>query len=63
VLNQPDPRAGTGFEVDTNRVTLIGRDDSVEELPLMSKDEVAGTLLERVARLVSGESDRGRSTG
>ena len=63
VLNQPDLRAGTGFEVDTNRVTLIGRDDSVEELPLMSKDDVAAALLERVARLVIGQSDRGRSEG
>lgn len=62
VLNQPDARAGTGFEVETNRVTLIGRDDSVEELPLMSKDDVAAALLDRVALLVAGQSDRGRST-
>lgn len=63
VLNQPDARGGSGFEVMTNRVTLIGRDDSVEDLPLMSKDEVAAALLERVARLVAGQSDRGRSEG
>ncbi|HEX6589276.1 MAG TPA: bifunctional phosphopantothenoylcysteine decarboxylase/phosphopantothenate--cysteine ligase CoaBC [Longimicrobiales bacterium] len=61
VLNQPDVRAGTGFEVDTNRVTLIGRDDSVEELPLMSKDDVAAALLDRVGRLIGGESDRLRT--
>ncbi|HUF13834.1 MAG TPA: bifunctional phosphopantothenoylcysteine decarboxylase/phosphopantothenate--cysteine ligase CoaBC [Longimicrobiales bacterium] len=60
VLNQPDASAGSGFEVDTNRVTLIGRDDSIEELPLLSKDDVAATLLDRVARLVAGERDRGR---
>lgn len=63
VLNQPDARAGTGFEVETNRVTLIGRDDSVEDLPLMTKDDVAAALLDRVARLVAGQSDRGRSDG
>ena len=63
VLNEPDPRKGSGFEVDTNRVTLIGRDGSTEELPLMSKDDVAAALLDRVARLVVGQSDRGRSEG
>ena len=62
VLNEPDAKKGSGFEVETNRVTLIGRDDSVEELPLMSKDEVAAALLDRVGRLVSGEHDRGRSS-
>lgn len=35
---------GSGFDVDTNRVTVIGR-DSTHELPLMSKDEVASRLL------------------
>lgn len=60
VLNEPDASAGTGFEVETNRVTLIARDDSVEELPLLTKDEVAAALLDRVARLVVGERDRGR---
>ena len=62
VLNEPDPKKGSGFEVDTNRVTLIARDDSTEELPLMSKDDVAAALLERVGRLVTGQSDRGRSS-
>lgn len=60
VLNQPDANAGTGFEVETNRVTFIGRDDSAEELPLQTKDEVAATLLDRIARLVVGEQDRSR---
>jgi len=43
---------GAGFEVDTNRVTLFAADGAVEELPLMSKDEVAEEILDRVAALV-----------
>lgn len=41
-----------GFGVETNRVVLIGRDGSVEELPLMSKGAVAEAILERVVRLL-----------
>lgn len=36
--------AGAGFGTDTNVVTLITR-DSIEELPLMSKDDVAHAIL------------------
>jgi phosphopantothenoylcysteine decarboxylase/phosphopantothenate--cysteine ligase len=45
---------GAGFEVDTNRVTLIGRDGEAEELPLMSKGEVAERLLDRVEAMLGG---------
>jgi phosphopantothenoylcysteine decarboxylase/phosphopantothenate--cysteine ligase len=41
-----------GFSVDTNRVTLIDRDGQVEELPLMTKAEVAERVLERVSELL-----------
>ena len=41
-----------GFSVDTNRVTMIDRDGNVEELPLMSKAEVAERVLERVVALL-----------
>jgi phosphopantothenoylcysteine decarboxylase/phosphopantothenate--cysteine ligase len=40
-----------GFAVDTNRVTLLFAGGSVEELPLMSKVEVAETILDCVERL------------
>ena len=46
--------AGAGFGVDTNRVTLIGRDGSEEALPLMSKGDVADAILDRVERMLSG---------
>jgi phosphopantothenoylcysteine decarboxylase/phosphopantothenate--cysteine ligase len=43
---------GAGFEVDTNRVTLIGRDGKEEALPLLAKEEVADQILDRVERLL-----------
>ncbi|OGO47757.1 MAG: phosphopantothenoylcysteine decarboxylase [Chloroflexi bacterium RBG_16_63_12] len=41
-----------GFSVDTNRVTLVGSGGGVEPLPLMSKEQVAEVVLERVAGLL-----------
>ncbi|MDP2956733.1 MAG: bifunctional phosphopantothenoylcysteine decarboxylase/phosphopantothenate--cysteine ligase CoaBC [Longimicrobiales bacterium] len=46
--------AGSGFEVDTNRVTLLDASGGVEELPLQPKDEVAEAVLDRVASALSG---------
>jgi len=46
---------GTGFGVDTNRVTFFFRDGRREELPEMDKQQVAHTLLDRVLGLEQGE--------
>lgn len=43
---------GSGFGTETNRVWLCWRDGRVEELPLMSKAEVAKEILARVLPLV-----------
>ena len=44
---------GAGFEVDTNRVTVLDKDGGCWRLPLASKAEVAEGILDRVeARLV-----------
>ncbi len=43
---------GAGFDVDTNIVTLITRAGKVENLPLMSKREVADKILDRVVKLL-----------
>jgi phosphopantothenoylcysteine decarboxylase/phosphopantothenate--cysteine ligase len=43
---------GSGFDVDTNQVTLVDAHGS-DALPLMSKDAVASAILDRVARLVT----------
>jgi len=45
---------GAGFEVDTNRVTILAREGAAEELPLLSKREVAVRILDRVAELRQG---------
>ena len=39
---------GAGFGVDTNKVTIIGRDGSRTESPLLSKQEVAGLIINTV---------------
>jgi phosphopantothenoylcysteine decarboxylase/phosphopantothenate--cysteine ligase len=41
-----------GFAVETNRVTLLFADGRKEPLPLMSKSEVAETIIERLAALL-----------
>jgi phosphopantothenoylcysteine decarboxylase/phosphopantothenate--cysteine ligase len=44
--------ADSGFGADTNRVTLIDKRGKVEELPLLTKREVADRILDRVAGLL-----------
>jgi phosphopantothenoylcysteine decarboxylase/phosphopantothenate--cysteine ligase len=44
---------GAGFDVDTNIVKFLYADGRVEELPRMSKLEVAGELLDRIVALRS----------
>ena len=41
-----------GFEVDTNRVTLLDASGGEESLPLMTKEQVADTVLDRVVALL-----------
>jgi len=47
-ITDPD----SGFGADTNRVTLIDRDGRVENLPLLTKREVAGKILDRIVKLL-----------
>ncbi|MEF8795419.1 MAG: bifunctional phosphopantothenoylcysteine decarboxylase/phosphopantothenate--cysteine ligase CoaBC, partial [Salinivenus sp.] len=47
VLNNP-AEEGAGFGPATNRVTILSREGTSEELPLMPKSEVAETILDRV---------------
>lgn len=41
----------SGFTVDTNRVTLIDKEGTIEELPLMSKRKVAERVLDKVIKI------------
>jgi phosphopantothenoylcysteine decarboxylase / phosphopantothenate---cysteine ligase len=47
-VNRPD----SGFQVDTNEVTLIPREGDAVPLPLVSKEEVAAKILDRVAAML-----------
>ena len=54
-LNQAGAQ-DAGFEVETNRITLIDPSGAVEELPLLSKREAADRLLDRIEdRLRDGD--------
>jgi phosphopantothenoylcysteine decarboxylase/phosphopantothenate--cysteine ligase len=53
-VNRPE----SGFQVDTNEVTLIPREGEGMPLPLMSKEEVAARILDQVVQLLKAR-DRG----
>ena len=42
--------AGAGFGTDTNVVTIITK-DGAQELPIMSKDEVAAKILDKIGSM------------
>jgi phosphopantothenoylcysteine decarboxylase/phosphopantothenate--cysteine ligase len=46
-------QAGAGFDADTNVVKILDPMGGVEELPLLSKREVADRILDRVAALLT----------
>ncbi len=46
-----------GFAVDTNRVTLLYADGHQEELPLMSKLEIAAAVIERAIPLLNPQEN------
>jgi phosphopantothenoylcysteine decarboxylase/phosphopantothenate--cysteine ligase len=52
IVANPAGEPGAGFEADTNRVTLIGRDGSAEALPLSPKTEIADIIIDRVGALL-----------
>jgi phosphopantothenoylcysteine decarboxylase / phosphopantothenate---cysteine ligase len=49
-------RDDAGFNVDTNAVYLLSRGGEVEEVPLLSKHEVARQILDRVEKMRSERS-------
>jgi phosphopantothenoylcysteine decarboxylase/phosphopantothenate--cysteine ligase len=40
---------GIGFQSDNNQVTLIDSDEKIENLPRMTKKEIANILLDRIS--------------
>ena len=57
VVNNPNV-PGAGFEVNTNQVTLIDKRGKIEKLPLLSKKEVAGKILDKVSLLLRKKKGR-----
>ena len=51
---------GAGFECDTNIVKILDKDGSIEALPLMSKEEVAEKILDRILKIKTGKSKKQR---
>lgn len=49
VVNNPK-QAGAAFAADTNQVTILYADESKEDLPLMSKEEVGALLWKRISQ-------------
>jgi phosphopantothenoylcysteine decarboxylase/phosphopantothenate--cysteine ligase len=47
-------REGAGFGHPTNVVVMVSPDGTARELPLLSKESVAGHILDRIARLLKG---------
>lgn len=41
---------GAGFNIDTNIVKLLHRDGLIEELPKMSKEQLAGIILDKIKK-------------
>ncbi len=48
-ISQPD----AGFEVDTNRAVILDAEGGVDPLPLLAKSDLAGVILDKVARLLA----------
>lgn len=44
---------GSGFSADTNKVTILDRQGNMEDLPLLTKREVAERILDRVVGLLT----------
>ncbi|MGB7539291.1 MAG: bifunctional phosphopantothenoylcysteine decarboxylase/phosphopantothenate--cysteine ligase CoaBC [Anaerolineales bacterium] len=51
-------RADSGFETETNRVTLFSTDDPAESLPLMEKSIVAEAVIGRLAALLEKRNNK-----
>jgi phosphopantothenoylcysteine decarboxylase/phosphopantothenate--cysteine ligase len=46
---------GSGFGADTNKVIIIKKDGKPEDLPLMSKREVADKILDNIGKMLKGK--------
>jgi phosphopantothenoylcysteine decarboxylase / phosphopantothenate---cysteine ligase len=54
---------GSGFGSDTNQVKILDRDGNITELPCLTKEEVAGSVLDRVEKLLEDRGIHGTDLG
>jgi phosphopantothenoylcysteine decarboxylase/phosphopantothenate--cysteine ligase len=45
--------SGSGFQVDTNRITILDAQGGVQEYPLKSKEEVANDIVQKITEAYS----------
>ncbi len=53
---------GSGFGTDTNQVSILAADGSRDDLPLLTKREVADRILDRVAIVLDGRDAGGQTS-
>ncbi len=53
IVGNPIGAPGSGFAADTNKIKIFFRDGSVEDLPVMGKEEAAHLILDRVQPLLN----------
>ncbi|MEJ5377519.1 MAG: bifunctional phosphopantothenoylcysteine decarboxylase/phosphopantothenate--cysteine ligase CoaBC [bacterium] len=51
-------KPGSGFGVETNQVVIMGRDGTIEELPQISKEEVAWAILDKVVHTIRARKQK-----
>jgi phosphopantothenoylcysteine decarboxylase/phosphopantothenate--cysteine ligase len=54
--------AGSGFGTETNRVSILGADGTRDDLPLLTKRQVADHLLDRVAAALDARDAEGQTS-
>ena len=54
--------AGSGFGTDTNRVSILTAEGTREDLPMLTKREVADRLLDRVAARLDARDAEGQTS-
>lgn len=56
-------QCGSGFGCDTNQVKILDRDGNITELPCLTKEEVAGSVLDRIEKLFEHRGIHGSYPG
>jgi phosphopantothenoylcysteine decarboxylase/phosphopantothenate--cysteine ligase len=44
--------SGAGFELDTNRITIIDKYNNIDKFELKSKEEAARDILEKIVSMI-----------